>query len=129
MENTLILLDTSILIDYFRKSDKQNSNLVMLFDKGYNFSISAITHYEIYSGATEQQLTFWTDLLKRTTVLPFDETVSKIAVNLNSVLKLKRNQIGMADLFIAATAISNNISLSTLNKKHFLRIDELSLVE
>ena len=101
----------------------------MLFDKGYNFSISAITHYEIYSGATEQQLTFWTDLLKRTTVLPFDEAVSKIAVTLNSVLKRKRNQIGMADLFIAATAISNDLSLSTLNKKHFLRIDELSLVE
>lgn len=129
MENNVILLDTSILIDYFRKSDKQNSILISLFDKGYEFSISAITHYEIYSGATELQLPFWNDLLARTTILPFDESVSQIAVNLNSDLKRSRNQIGMADLFIAATAISNNLSLSSLNKKHFERIDELSLIE
>ncbi len=129
MAHNLILADTSILIDYFRKSDKSNSVLIALFDQGYDFSISAITHYEIYSGATVQQLPFWSSLLDRTKVLPFDETVSQLAINLNSALKRKRKQIGMADLFIAATAISNNLPLSTLNKKHFDRIDGLSLIE
>jgi len=129
MADKIILADTSILIDYFRKTDKVNSVMIALFDQGFDFSISAITHYEIYSGATALQLPFWTNLLSRTKVLPFDEAVAQTAVDINTILKLKRKQIGIADLFIAATAISNHLSLATLNKKHFDRIDGLTIVE
>ena len=52
MADQIALVDTTILIDYFRKTDKANAKLVALFDQNYDFSISAITHYEIYSGAT-----------------------------------------------------------------------------
>ncbi len=129
MADKIILADTSILIDYFRKTDKVNAVMIALFDQGFDFSISAITHYEIYSGATALQLPFWTNLLSRTKVLPFDEAVAQTAVDINTILKLKRKQIGIADLFIAATAISNHLSLATLNKKHFDRIDGLTIVE
>jgi predicted nucleic acid-binding protein len=129
MADKVILADTSILIDYFRKTDKANSRLIALFDEGYDFSISAITHYEIYSGATSVQLPFWTSLLARTNVLAFDQNVAQVAVDINNMLKRRRKQIGMADLFIAATAISNNLSLTTLNTKHFNRIDGLSVIE
>jgi len=129
MADKIVLADTSILIDYFRKTDKVNSVMIALFDQGFDFSISAITHYEIYSGATALQLPFWTNLLSRTKVLPFDEAVAQTAVDINTILKRKRKQIGMADLFIAATAISNHLSLATLNKKHFDRIDGLTIVE
>ncbi len=129
MADKIILADTSILIDYFRKTDKVNSVMIALFDQGFDFSISAITHYEIYSGATALQLPFWTNLLSRTKVLPFDEAVAQTAVDINTILKLKLKQIGIADLFIAATAISNHLSLATLNKKHFDRIDGLTIVE
>lgn len=129
MADKIILADTSILIDYFRKTDKANSRLIDLFDQGYNFNISAITHYEIYSGATSAQLPFWTSLLARTKVLALDQAISQTAVDLNNMLKRKRKQIGIADLFIAATAISNNLSLATLNIKHFDRIDGLNVIE
>lgn len=129
MAGKIALIDTTILIDYFRKTDKANSKLVFLFDQGYDFSISAITHYEIYSGATAAQLPFWTNMLARTNVLPFDQTISRVAVDINAMLKRKRKQIGIADLFIAATAITNNLPLSTLNRKHFDRIDGLSLLD
>lgn len=102
---------------------------IALFDQGYNFAISAITHYEIYSGATATQLSFLQNVLQRTVVLPFDETVARVAVEINNSLKQKRKQIAMADLFIAATAISNNVPLATLNRKHFNRIDELNIIE
>jgi len=59
MADKIVLADTSILIDLFRKSDKTNSKLVALVKQGYVFCISAITEYEIYSGATEEQLPFW----------------------------------------------------------------------
>lgn len=129
MADKIILTDTSILIDYFRKTDKDNSVLISLFDQGYNFTISAITHYEIYSGATTNQLTFWKRLLQRTKVLPLDEIVAQAAVGINNELKRKRKQIEIADLFIAATAIANNLPFATLNRKHFERIDSLNLVE
>jgi predicted nucleic acid-binding protein len=37
-------------------------------------------------------------------------------------LKRDRKQIDIPDLFIAASALSNNIKLATLNSKHFSRI-------
>ena len=129
MADKIILTDTSILIDYFRKTDKDNSVLISLFEQGYDFTISAVTHYEIYSGTTTNQVTFWKNLLQRTKVLAFDEIVAQTAVDINNELKRKRKQIEIADLFIAATAVANNLPFATLNKKHFDRIDSLHLVE
>ena len=60
----VILVDTSILIDYFRKTEKSNSALVRLFDRGYDFCISAITEYEIYSGATQSIPTLTWPIIK-----------------------------------------------------------------
>jgi len=51
------------------------------------------------------------------------------AVIINRQLKLKRKQIDLADLFIAVTAITNNLPFATLNRKHFERIDTLNIVE
>jgi tRNA(fMet)-specific endonuclease VapC len=62
-------------------------------------------------------------------VLAFDKTVAKVAVNLNRELKRKRKLIDTADLFIAATAVANNLPFATLNRKHFDRIDELTIIE
>jgi tRNA(fMet)-specific endonuclease VapC len=52
-----------------------------------------------------------------------------MAVIINSALKAKRKQIDLADLFIAATAVTHDLSLATLNKKHFARIDTLKIIE
>ena len=78
MANKIVLLDTSILIDYFRKTEKSNSTWVKLYDQGYDFVISVITEYEIYSGATPSQLSFWEKILKNTSVLTFDQSVVKV---------------------------------------------------
>lgn len=129
MADNLILVDTSILIDYYRKTQKEKTIWIALVRQGYAFAISAITKYEIYSGATSGQLTFWNNIFQVITILPFDELSVDTAVTLNSALKKKRKQINLADLFIAATAVSNKLALATLNRKHFERIDMLSLVE
>ena len=67
-------------------------------------------------------------MLQAITVIPFDEPTVDKAVDINTNLKRKRKQIAIADLFIAATAISHNLPFATLNRKHFDRIDELNII-
>ncbi len=71
MADKIILVDTSILIDYYRKTDKEKSVWVNLVRQGYSFAISAVTKYEIYAGATPTQLTFWNNILQAIIVMPF----------------------------------------------------------
>lgn len=102
---------------------------ITLLRQGYQFSISTITKYEIYSGASQSQLAFRDNIFQSVTVIPFDESAVNAAVRINASLKRKRKQIALADLFIAATAVSHKTLFATLNRKHFDRIDELTIVE
>lgn len=98
MADKVILIDTSILIDYYRKTNKTNSALVVLIDQGYEFVISTITKYELYSGATQNQIEFWDSIMVTISIIPFDEFCVDTAVNINATLKKKRKQIDIADL-------------------------------
>ncbi len=129
MADKVVLVDTSILIDYYRKTEKSNSIWVSLVRRGYQFQISTITKYEIYSGATPNQLTFWDNIMQTISIISFDEACVDTAVAINANLKRRRKQIDLADLFIAATAVTHNLAVATLNRKHFDRIDELIIIE
>ncbi len=129
MANKVIMVDTSILIDYYRKTIKTNTAWTALVKKEYTFAVSAITKYEILSGATQNQLDFWNKVLGVIHILPFNEATVDTAVEINRILKQKRKQIDLPDLFIAATAITHNLPFATLNKKHFDRIDGLTIIE
>lgn len=129
MADKVTLVDTFVLISYYRKTDKANSVWIKLVRQGHRFSISAVTKYEIYSGATQSQLEFWNKVLQAIEVLPFNEACVDTAVDVNAVLKRKRKQIGIADLFIAATALTHNLPIATINKDHFDRIDGLEIID
>ena len=125
----LIMIDTSILIDFYRKSDKTNSIWYKLVKQNYVFAVSTVTKYEIYAGATVSQLEFWDSVFKNITILSFDEKTTNEAVNINAILKKKNKQIAIADLFIAATAVVWSLPFLTLNIKHFERIDGLEMID
>ncbi|HTK17921.1 MAG TPA: type II toxin-antitoxin system VapC family toxin [Mucilaginibacter sp.] len=129
MENEVVLLDTSILIEYYRKKDKSKSVLFHLFQTYSIFAVSAVTHFEIYTGSSNNQIDFWNEFFREITVLPFNAEISREAANIDAALKKKNKQIAVPDLFIAATAIYHNIPLVTLNRKHFDRVDRIQLVE
>ena len=129
MADKITLVDTFVLINYYLKTDKANSVLVKLVQQGYKFSISVVTKYEIYSGATKNQLAFWNNVLQAIEVISFDEACVNKAVEVNAILKSKRKQIGIADLFIASTALTHNLPIATINKSHFNRIDGLDIIE
>lgn len=129
MAGQIILLDTSIPVDYFRKKDKTRSAFVQLADRYSQFCISAITEYEIRSGINPEQETFWEKVLGQIEVLPFDSKIVSVAADINRALKKKSKQIAIPDLFIAATAVAVKIPLATLNRKHFDRIETLTLAD
>lgn len=128
MGEKLALLDTSILIEFFRKTDKANSRFYQLFDTFDAFCIPVISEYEIFVGATSTaQKDYWKNFLGRITIIPLDSETVQTAIVLNEELKKTRNLIDSADLFIAATAIHHNLPLATLNNKHFDRLGNLKL--
>jgi len=128
MENNIICLDTSILIDYYRKKDKSQSLFFKLTELYTIFAVSAITKYELYLGNSPEQNIFWDDFFSRVIVLPFDSEAVKYSVNIYKQLKQENKLIQMPDIMIAGTAIKNSMSLATLNRKHFERIDNLKII-
>src|SRR4051812_31262103 len=121
MADEIFLLDTSILIEHFRKKDQTKTTLFQLTKAGQRFAVSTVTEYEIYAGAFDNQIEFWNLFFQKMEVLPFDSkvaiTASEIIIDLKKINKI----IEAADLFIAATAVCHDIPCATLNKKHFER--------
>jgi predicted nucleic acid-binding protein len=128
MENEKLLIDTSILIDYFRRTDKEKSRLIHHFRRFQKIYISSITEFEIYNGATDAHKEFWDKMLTRIIVLDFDSLAAREAARIVSELKPKRKTIDKPDLFIAAIAIVNGLTFDTLNVKHFIHIDSLKFL-
>ena len=124
----MICLDTSILIDSFRKEKKKNSLFFRLTQQYRIFTVSVITEYEIFVGSNQEQQEFWENFFSRIVVLPFDSASSQVAVQIFKDLKAKNKLIEIPDIFIAATAMQNNLPLATTKQKHFVRIEGLELV-
>jgi len=128
MENELICLDTTVLIDYFRKTKKSNSFLYKLTEQYSLFAISIITKYEVYIGSNDEQDKFWDQFFENITVLPFDSKVSYEAVRIYRDLKKQNKLIDIPDLLIGATAKAHSLKLANINEKHFSRIEGLELI-
>jgi predicted nucleic acid-binding protein len=128
VEGKFILLDTGILIEYFRKTDKSKSVLYKLAVDAYQFKVSSITKYEILLGATANQMNFWEEFFTKVQVLSFNGESAVIASELYKDLKSKNRLIDMADIVFASIAVSNSIPLATLNLKHFSRIEGLEIL-
>ncbi len=126
MENRGVLVDTSILIDFFRKENKKNSALYKI-QKSHTLYASTITEFEFLAGVKDEKILSLKHFFSKINLLPFD---SKAAVRASSIfkdLKSKNQVIEFRDIFIAATAIANNLPISTLNLAHFKRVKDLEI--
>lgn len=128
MADKKLMVDTTLLIDYFRKTDKQNARLVSHFKNYGQLYISSITEFEVMNGAKPLHIEFWNGMLTRFIVLDFDSKAARQAATITAQLKAKRKSIDKPDLFIAATAVANGLTLDTLNVKHFTHIDNLLML-
>jgi len=125
----MILLDSSVLIEMFRKKDKSTTFFYQLSKGNSYFSISTITHFEIFRGSNMAQDAFWKNFMKMIEIIPFDIVSSNEATRIYKLLKVKNQMIDFADLLIAATAIAHNLDFATLNIKHFMKIPNLHILQ
>jgi predicted nucleic acid-binding protein len=128
MEKQMICLDTSVLIDYFRKTNKSKSFFYELTQKFDLFAVSTITEYEIYYGSNSVQDLYWAEFFTKIVSLPYNSNANRETIRIERALKAKNKKIDKPDIMIAGTAIANNLKLATLNVKHFERIDGIELI-
>ena len=129
MADKKLMVDSTVLIDYFRKQDKSNSALVTHFKNYDRLYISSVSEFEVINGAKPAHEQFWNQMLARFDILDFDSKVARQAAIIVQQLKTKRKSIDTPDLFIAATAVVHGLTLDTANKKHFVHIEDNHLLE
>ena len=128
MDKELVIVDTSVFIDYFRKLRKDKSLLVELSQK-YTLAISVVTKFELMVGIKDEiQRAFWKNLFNDIITFPFTEKEAEQAASLVQYLRQANKMIELPDIFIAATALENRKAVATLNYKDFARIPNLTLL-
>ncbi|MBF0228934.1 MAG: type II toxin-antitoxin system VapC family toxin [Desulfamplus sp.] len=114
MGDSRILIDTSIIIDFLRKTNKEHSVLWKIRELNECF-ISSVTLFELKCGAsTEKHSEDIEKLCKWITTVSFDNEIADISSIIYQDLKRSNNLIEFRDIFIAATAISMNLCVATL---------------
>jgi len=127
MESPGMVVDTSIFIEFLRAKDKTKTALFLIRDDEQIY-ISSVTLYELLMGAsTPDKIKDIKILTDEIPVLPFNEEVAEKSAEIYHQLRQLNMMIEFRDIFIAAICLVNNLPVKTLNKKHFDRIQELSV--
>lgn len=125
----MVLIDTSVLIEYFRKQDKTKTFLYELAGKHTEIYVSTITKFEIWVGNRPHQSAFWQSLFSTLKTLSFGDAEAEKAGDIQQTLLKTGQQIGISDVLIGATALVHGLPVATLNDKHFSQINGLNLVQ
>ena len=125
---SIICLDASPLIDFYRKTKKEDSFFFKL-TKTYDGLVLPVTaHFEILVGSNPTQHPFWQNIFSDLLIVPYQPYLNDTAVKIVSQLRTIRKSIEYKDLIIAATALHFGYSLATINEKHFVHIEGLTLI-
>ncbi|MGD9629173.1 MAG: PIN domain-containing protein [Pyrinomonadaceae bacterium] len=84
----MIVLDSSILIDLFRKKRKERSAFFKLTERNFSFSISVITLFEIFNGCSDEVQAYWRELVGEFNILPLTAELNKRHFERISVLTI-----------------------------------------
>lgn len=129
MDYSRMVVDTSILIAFLRARNKSKT-LLYNIPSDTEVHLSVVTVYELLMGANDEiKKKDLKSLILPFVVLPLDQAMVEKAGEIYHDLKKRNQLIEFRDIFIAATAIHQVLPLFTLNKKHFGRIQGLTLIE
>ena len=124
-KNLMILCDTNVIIEILKGNEKTIKTIESIGLK--NIAISSVTVMELYFGAlNKRELSKIKKHLKALNIVHFDNDVSELAVSMVESYS-KSHGLQIPDAIIAATALSFEMKLFTLNLKDFKYIDGLNL--
>jgi len=121
----MILCDTNILIEFY----KANSAVIQTLQSigSANIAVSVITKAELFYGARDKQELFKIERhLSACHCYGLNDAISALFIELMIRYSLS-HKVSIPDMLIAATAISYERELYTLNTKDFKFIPELIL--
>ena len=128
-----ILIDTNILID-FERGLLDISPYVKGREKE-EFFLSVITASELLHGVfrakdhdiRSRRSAFVEGILEQFSIIPIDLAAARIHSQLWANLESKGAMIGLHDLWLAATCVSNGYTLVTSNLREFERVPGLKV--
>lgn len=129
------LLDTSTYVDMRRMPNHRRApwaqntlqNATAYGAHHERFTISSFTAFEILEGiyrdsGSEAADRFVATILPNYEVIYPDAEITFLAADIHASLARSRQSIGVVDTFIAATAITGDLTLVNANTRHFPRI-------
>jgi len=124
----MVILDTNIIIDHLRQIGAQETAFIKIAQKitRENLGISVITIQELYEGmSTKNAKTeeYLLDIVSPLKIYPYTYETAQLAGEI--ARDFAPGSIEFADAAIAATAIVNGAVFATLNKRHFVGIEDL----
>ena len=124
-------MDSDWAIDYLNGFQSTIRKLDDLFPLGVGISVISLA--EMYDGMygsanVDQQERRLQELVDPMEVLSVDDAICRIFAQERRRLRSIGSLIGDMDLLIAATAIGNSVTLLTNNRRHFERVQGLSII-
>ena len=123
------LLDTNICIYFLNKRSESLVQRFYLIPPA-DIALCSIVRAELWYGALKsgnpgKNLALLQEFLNSFASLPFDDKAAEVYGQIRTRLEHAGTPIGPYDLCIAATAITNNLTLITHNAREFMRVDGL----
>ena len=113
------LIDTDVMIDFFKHKDPDKSPIVSLSKQG-TLALSALTITELRSGWTPKQADFLMPRLSALcAIVPVSREIAEQAGMWRQEYKNNGLSLGTVDTVIAATAYLHDYSLLTNNVKDY----------
>jgi tRNA(fMet)-specific endonuclease VapC len=122
------LLDTSIVVHFFKKNEQITKRL----DELSEVFISTVAIGELYYGAycssaPEKHIIMIEDFLQQCKIISIDKQCSITYGKIKAQLKAKGKPFPENDIWIASVALANNFTLFTTDN-HFAEIPDLLLL-
>lgn len=127
----MVIVDTNLIIDHLRQvQTEKDSRLVQLAEEYHHgqLGVSMKSIQELYEGKSVASQRGEQQLLAIISSLKIYSYTLEIAKKAGEIARELSQPIEFADAAIAATCIVNHTDLATLNKKHFLGIPQLRLI-
>jgi predicted nucleic acid-binding protein len=128
LEDPLIVVDTDVIIDFFRDISPAVNVFAELISSG-KAALTSISVFELYAGIEgAKRLRQIETLVQKIAVLPLNVIEAAMGGRIYTQLKSRGKLIGTHDILIAAICIANDLPLYTKNIAHFSEIKDIRLL-